>query len=842
MLAQRAPATADEDGLRCRTIGREHVAVQQQLGFLDARQHDQVRSLSRRDHSGEPPAGARSAVRRARIQDFAARRAVAVRRDDALAQHEPLSVLEPPQLFDRRDRDIAVGADAERTVLREIRREGEQAVTQVRLGRRTQTRNGTAAREAGDLVCVEMRRMHQTPARVDVVVCEQPRNGTSTEHRFDPRDFAQLLGDVKMDGDVRRRAVEQRLQLAGCDGAQRVRAHADDNLGVVRVVGAQDLRDLEHIVDAGRKATLTFVERRAAGVTVCVQRGKQTDRDPRVARRLDERTCHCGTIIVPIAARIAMQVMKLGNRGVACGKHRAVDVTRNREQGVGIERFGECVHRLAPGPEIVFAVRAPFGAPGHRALEGVRVEVRHAGDERAVEPLGAERIDPGLNRDDRAVGCDVDGDVGRNPLGEQRFGREEAHVHLYDTLWLNASLATMEPNGPPFGMIADGALAASDGIIAWVGPRADLPDAPERLARSVIDVGGRLVTPGLVDAHTHLVFGGDRIADFERRVGGESYVTAAAGGSGIAHTVSLTRAASEDALFAAALERLRTMVSHGATTVEIKSGYGLDLETELQLLRVARRLGEATGISVRTTYLGAHVVPPEYAEQRDAYLALICETMLPRIAREQLADAVDVFCDRIAFTPAETERVLDAAHAVGLPVKLHADQIENSGAAALAARYHALSADHLEHTDDDGVAALAASGTVAVLVPGAYYYLRETAKPPVDALRRYGVPIAVATDCNPGTSPILTLTTVTNMACMLFGLTPHEAVAGVTRNAAHALGLTDRGILRPGTRCDLALWDVSSPAELCYWLGANRCSSVVVAGKPLQSPSSPSSC
>ena len=406
-------------------------------------------------------------------------------------------------------------------------------------------------------------------------------------------------------------------------------------------------------------------------------------------------------------------------------------------------------------------------------------------------------------------------------------------MYLYDTLWLNASLATMEPNGTPYGTIADGALAAADGTIAWVGSAADLPDTPERLARTVNDAGGRLVTPGLVDAHTHLVFAGDRLGDFERRVGGESYVAAAEGGSGIAHTVALTRAASEETLFAAALERLCTMVAHGATTVEIKSGYGLDLETELRLLRVARRLGEATGISVRSTYLGAHVVPPEYAQRRDAYVDFICTTMLRRIAREQLADAVDVFCDRIAFSPAESARILAAAHTLGLPVKLHADQIEENGGAALAARYHALSADHLEHTGEDGIAALAAAGTVAVLLPGAFYYLRETTKPPVAALRRHGVPIAIATDCNPGTSPILTLTTVTNMACLLFGLTPHEAIAGVTRNAARALGLPDRGMLRPGTRCDLAFWDLRSPAELCYWLGANPCTGVIVAGKPL---------
>jgi imidazolonepropionase len=424
-----------------------------------------------------------------------------------------------------------------------------------------------------------------------------------------------------------------------------------------------------------------------------------------------------------------------------------------------------------------------------------------------------------------------------------------ASARAYDTLWINARLATMTAGGAPYGAIADGALgdgaiAARDGAIAWVGARAELADAPERLAARVIDAGGRWITPGLVDPHTHLVFGGDRVGDFERRVAGQSYVAAAVsggsgvpggaagGGGGIAHTVAMTRACDEATLFRDAARRLRTMMANGTTTVEIKSGYGLDVDTELRVLRVARRLGSELGISVRTTYLGAHVVPPEYAERRGDYLALVCDVMLPRIAREGLADAVDVFCDTIAFSVEESARVLDAARRLGLAVKLHADQIADTGAAALAARYGALSADHIEHTNEDGVAALARAGTVAVLLPGAYHYLRETVKPPVAALRAHGVPIALATDCNPGTSPVLSLPTVMNLACVLFGLTPEESVAGATRNAARALGLTDRGELRTGARCDLALWAASSPAELCYWLGASPCAGVVIAGEP----------
>jgi imidazolonepropionase len=402
----------------------------------------------------------------------------------------------------------------------------------------------------------------------------------------------------------------------------------------------------------------------------------------------------------------------------------------------------------------------------------------------------------------------------------------------WDTLWVRARLATMTPGRVPYGAIEDGALAARDGAIAWIGRRAELPDAPARLAERVIDAGGRWITPGLIDPHTHVVFGGERVGDFERRVAGQSYAAAASGGSGIAHTVAMTRATDEETLFRDAGRRVRTMIANGTTTLEIKSGYGLDLETELRLLRVARRLGRELGITVRATYLGAHVVPPEYAERREEYLRLVCEVMLPLVARDRLADAVDVFCDAIAFSPEESARVLDAAHALGLPVKLHADQIADTGAAALAARFGALSADHVEHASEAGIAALARAGTVAVLLPGAYYYLRETVKPPVESLRAHGVPIALATDCNPGTSPVLTLPTAMNMASVLFGLTPEESIAGVARNAARALGLDDRGELRAGARCDLALWDVESPAELCYWLGASRCAGVVVNGEP----------
>ncbi len=417
-------------------------------------------------------------------------------------------------------------------------------------------------------------------------------------------------------------------------------------------------------------------------------------------------------------------------------------------------------------------------------------------------------------------------------MRKKRSLREDAHVPAYDALWVNANLATMLPGSDPYGRIVDGAIASRDGAIAWIGERTALPAAPSALSRNVIDAGGRWITPGLVDPHTHVVFGGDRVRDFERRIGGERYGIATGDETGIAHTVAMTRAASDGVLYASARQRLEALVASGVTTVEIKSGYGLDVETELRMLRTARRLGAELPLTVRTTYLGAHVVPPEYAHDRDGYVAFVCETMLPLVAAEGLADAVDVFCDAIAFSPAEAQRLFAAARALGLPVKMHADQLTDCGGAALAAANGALSADHLEYASRDGIAAMANAGTVAVILPGAYYFLREERAPPIALLREYGVPIALASDANPGTSPLASLTTAMNMACVLFKLTPSEALVATTRHAARALGLSDRGELRVGARCDLALWDVASPAELCYWLGRPLCAGTVVAGVP----------
>ena len=382
---------------------------------------------------------------------------------------------------------------------------------------------------------------------------------------------------------------------------------------------------------------------------------------------------------------------------------------------------------------------------------------------------------------------------------------------IADTLWTNARLLTFASDPVPHG-----AVAAQDGRIVFAGPSAAAPEA----ARTV-DCGGRWITPGLVDCHTHLVFGGDRAGEFEQRLAGATYQDIANSGGGIASTVRATRAASEDELVATALPRLDRLIAEGVTTIEIKSGYGLELETERRMLRAARRLGRMRPVSVVTTFLGAHALPPDGGD-KNSYIARVCEEMIPTLASEGLADAVDAFCEGIAFSPAQTARVLAAARAAGLPVKLHADQLSNLGGARLAAEHGAMSADHLEHTDDDGAAALARAGTVAVLLPGAFYMLRETQAPPVASLRRHGVPIALATDCNPGTSPLTSLLLAMNMGATLFRLTVAECLAGVTREAARALGkLHEIGTLEPGKWCDLAIWDIEQPAELVYRLGYN---------------------
>ncbi|MFG6519008.1 imidazolonepropionase [Sulfitobacter sp. 1A13496] len=397
-----------------------------------------------------------------------------------------------------------------------------------------------------------------------------------------------------------------------------------------------------------------------------------------------------------------------------------------------------------------------------------------------------------------------------------------------DRVLVDFTAATMD--GPqPYGLIEDAAIAIAEGQIAWVGPRGDLPQGYRDLPAE--SLGQRLVTPGLIDCHTHIVHGGDRAREFEMRLEGASYEEIARAGGGIVSTVTATRAADEAELLADALGRIDVLIAEGVTAIEVKSGYGLDIETELRMLRTARAIGQQRPIRVSTTFLGAHAVPAEYAGRADAYIDDVCLPALRAAHAEGLVDAVDGFCEGIAFQPAQIARVFDLARELGLPVKLHAEQLSNLGGARLAASYGALSADHIEYLDESGVSAMAEAGSVAVLLPGAFYTLRETQAPPIDLLRRHGVPMALATDINPGSSPLNSLLLTLNMGCTLFRLTPEEALRGATQHAARALGLADCGMIRPGLRADLAVWDIKHPAELAYRIGFNPLHSRIFGGQ-----------
>lgn len=398
----------------------------------------------------------------------------------------------------------------------------------------------------------------------------------------------------------------------------------------------------------------------------------------------------------------------------------------------------------------------------------------------------------------------------------------------FDTIWINGQIATCEE---AYGLIPQAGMAIKDGKIAWVGPMRALSASPADLAHHVEELHGRCVTPGLIDSHTHLIYAGNRAHEFELRLRGASYEEIAKQGGGIQSTVNATRAASEEDLFQQSLVRARAILNSGVTTLEIKSGYGLDLETELKILRVAQRLEKVLPVTIRKTFLGAHIIPMEYKDKPDAYVELICQEMIPRVAKEKLADAVDVFCETIAFNLEQTERVFRTAKEYGLGIKCHSEQLSDSGSAALTAQYHGWSVDHLEHVNQEGIKAMAEAGTTAVLLPGAFYYLREKKLPPIDLLRQYRVPIALATDCNPGTSPIMSLLIILNMACTLYRLMPEEALLGVTCHAAKALGLSKtHGTLTVGKAADFAVWDIAHPAELTYYIGYNPLQCIVKGG------------
>jgi imidazolonepropionase len=403
-------------------------------------------------------------------------------------------------------------------------------------------------------------------------------------------------------------------------------------------------------------------------------------------------------------------------------------------------------------------------------------------------------------------------------------------MQQFDAIWHNVHLATMTDNGQPYGTIRDGALAVKDGLIAWCGPKAELP-ACDLLTTPLYDGQGQWLLPGFIDCHTHLVYAGSRANEFEMRLNGASYQDIAAAGGGIKSTVAATRAASHEELFVLGKDRLNALLSQGVTTVEIKSGYGLNLETEQKILEVAKLLDENHPIQIEKTFLGAHALPPEYANDSEGYLDLVVDLMLPALHQQGLVDAVDVFCEGIGFSVAQSRRLFEKAKALGLPVKAHAEQLSALGGASLVAEFSGLSADHIEYLTEADVQAMAAAGTVAVLLPGAYYFLRETKMPPIELLRQYQVPIAVSTDLNPGTSPLCNLPLMLNMACTLFRLTPEEALLGVTSHAAKALGKTDRGMLQAGKRADFGLYAITQPAELCYQFGVSQLKQLIIHGK-----------
>jgi imidazolonepropionase len=405
------------------------------------------------------------------------------------------------------------------------------------------------------------------------------------------------------------------------------------------------------------------------------------------------------------------------------------------------------------------------------------------------------------------------------------------HSKHWQTLYLNVNLATMSDGANSYGEINQGALAISEGKIAWLGKEADLPSYDVNVV-DVIDGKGQWLSPGLIDCHTHLVYGGNRANEFEMRLQGKSYQEIANAGGGIVSTVTATRAATEEELLTTALPRLSALHQQGVTTVEIKSGYGLDTFNEIKMLKVAGLLADELPITIKRTFLGAHALPTEYKNDADGYLDIVCDEMLPQVVSENLADAVDVFCEGIGFSLEQTKRVFDAAQSHGLPIKVHAEQLSNLGASELAANYDALSSDHIEFLDEAGIKAMKASGMTAVLLPGAFYFLRETQLPPIELLRKYEVPMAVATDANPGTSPIHNIHLMLNMACTLFKLTPSEALAGITCHGAKALGLSEsKGQLAVGFDADIALWNISQPAELCYQFGVNPLTTLMKSGQ-----------
>ncbi len=744
---------------------------------------------------------------------------------------------------------------------------GKGSVAEVGFGDGAEAGGGAGGCEAAGFVGGHVGGVDDAPSGVEGGVVEEPLDGAAAAPGEGLCDFAGLLGCVEVDGGGGRERAgggegEDGGELFGCDGAQAVGGEAEVCVGEVAEGGATAVDDEGEEFGVADESALAVEWRRAAEAGVGVERGEERERDTRPPRRCRDAFGHLGGVGVGGACGVVVEVVELADAGEPGLEHLHVEVGCDGLDVVGGHGEGEAVHLRAPGPEVVAGGAAELGEARHGALEGVAVDVGHTGDEDLDALVSGAGGDVGLDGGDEACvegdadvvlpagggesGGGVDGGHGA-ALGSVSAGRTcgvilggmgTLHVGPPGAgaapgdfgprrVWRNARVATLEGRRRGLGEIEGGAVAAREGRIVFVGAEGEMPEEALRGAE-VVDCEGRWILPGLIDCHTHLVHAGDRAGEFEQRLAGATYEEIALAGGGIVSSVRALRGASEEELVRQSLPRLDALMAEGVTTVEIKSGYGLDVASEVRSLRAARRLGELRRVSVVTTCLAAHAVPPEFAVDRVRYVDLIVREILPAVAQGKkhgrgLADAVDAFCEGIAFSPEEVRRVFAAAKALGLPVKLHADQRTNLGGAALAAEWGALSADHLEHTDEAGAAALGRAGTAAVLLPGAFHFLRDTHRPPVEAFRRHGVAMAVATDCNPGTSPLTSLLLAMNMGATLFGLTVEECIVGVTRAAARALGRGGEiGTLEVGKWADLSIWSVDRPAELVYRMGLNR--------------------
>lgn len=781
-----------------------------------------------------------------RLEQPASGRAFGIGQHRACTVAQTLRPFEHAQLIGEADAEIGIAADTEPAAGFEKSRRIEDAIAKIGLGDRAETYHRTARGKPTEFVHRRLGTMDRAPAAVDLHLVEQPGDWPGAVVGQDLLNFRLLFGEVDMDRTVGCKCHEH-LQIAAADRPQRVRCQADAEIR--RRLRQPPARSLEQAGKAFRivaEASLRTGERPPVGTAEPIEhrQERQANAGPFGSRENAPR--HLGGIGVGRAIGGVVQIMELGDRAETCLQHLDEGHGGDGFHLLRLEPFEKAIHGLAPSPEAVAAGgSARLGEPGHAALEGMAVQV-HRRWQQQVHHLPVP-IMRGTDRGNGAIGCDLDRHILPPAFRQKRAAGDETartghalrtslteYVHTYyerprkrssrgegmapARLLVDAEVATMAADGTPYGLIRDAAVVLVGERIAWVGPRRALPAEYADLAAE--SLGRRLVTPAPIDCHTHLVFAGNRAREFELRLRGASYAEIARAGGGIAATVEATRRADEATLLAGALRRVDCLLADGVGTIEIKSGYGLDVETELRLLRVARAIPRHRPVDVVTSFLGAHSVPP--GTDADGYIDQVCLPALERAHAEGLVDAVDGFCERIAFTPEQIARLFRRARQLGLPVKLHAEQLSHSGGTKLAAQFGALSADHLEYAREDDVQALAAAGTVAVLLPGAFYTLREQQLPPVDALRRHRVPMAVATDWNPGTSPLGSLLLAANMACTLFRLTTEEALAGITRHAARALGLADRGVIAPGMRADLVVWDVEHPAELCYQIGV-RC-------------------